>query len=386
MSHHLLITGDYPPRSGGQARYLRDLWSGLTASRATVLAPHVSDQPDDAHESGPEIKRVRMPLSEGLAARLVRTAVLTLQAVRHAVRLNVSAVHAGQIMAGGTAALVCHRLLGCPYTLVAHGSDVMEFARHPVAGPLASTILRNADRIVANSRFTADEVVRLGADPARVRVVHPVVDFTRFDAERTAATIRARYGLAGQIVLLTVARLVPRKGHDTVLDALEIVRREFPYIHYLIVGDGPARASLERRVERCGLSDQVTFAGFVPDEELPGCYAAADLFVMVSRELPAKGDVEGFGIVYLEASAAGRPVVAGRSGGVSDAVEDGVSGLLVDPGDPRAVGEAILQLLRDPALRARMARAGQERVRDRFSLQRGSTAFMEILDELTGGC
>jgi len=139
-------------------------------------------------------------------------------------------------------------------------------------------------------------------------------------------------------------------------------------------------------VAKLGVERFVTFAGFVPDEELPGCYAAADLFVMVSRERPQRGDVEGFGIVYLEASAAGRPVVAGRSGGVSDAVEDGVSGLLVDPEDAGAVGEAVSQLLRDPGLRARMARAGRQRVRDRFSVQRGSGAFMEMLDELAGGC
>jgi phosphatidylinositol alpha-1,6-mannosyltransferase len=386
MSRHLLITGDYPPRPGGQARYLRDLWSGLSASRATVLAPHVPGRGEPDRGTGPEVVRVHLPLGNGLGARLARTVALTSRALSHARRTKVAAVHAGQIMAGGTAALACHRVLGCPYTLVAHGADLMEFAHHPLAGPLAARIVRRADRVVANSRYTAGEVVRLGADPARVRVVHPVVDAERFAAERAAATIRARYGLAGQTVLLTVARLVRRKGHDTVLDALEIVRREFPDIHYLIVGDGPARAELGRTVRRLGLHDRVTFAGFVPDEELPGCYAAADLFVMVSRELPAKGDVEGFGIVYLEASAAGRPVVAGRSGGVSDAVEDGVSGLLVDPEDPRAVAEAMARLLRDPGLRVRLATAGRERVRDRFSLQSGSAAFMEMLDELAGCC
>jgi phosphatidylinositol alpha-1,6-mannosyltransferase len=130
----------------------------------------------------------------------------------------------------------------------------------------------------------------------------------------------------------------------------------------------------------------VTFAGFVPEEELPGCYAAADLFVMVSRELASRGDVEGFGIVYLEASAAGRPVVAGRSGGVEDAVEDGVSGILVDPEDPGALVEALTRLLRDPDLRRRMARAGRERVVTQFSRESGAAAFTEVIDELAGGC
>jgi phosphatidylinositol alpha-1,6-mannosyltransferase len=330
--------------------------------------------------------RVGIPLGAGTPARVWRTALLTLHALRLARRSGVAAVHAGQIMASGTAALACHRLLGCPYTLVAHGADLLEFARHPLAGRLAAMILRSADRIVANSRFTAAEVVRLGADAARVRVLHPVVDAERFNAESVAAAIRARYGLAGQTVLLTVARLVRRKGHDTVLEALAEVRREFRDVHYLVVGDGPIRGELERKAERLGIADSVTFAGFVPDEELPGCYAAADLFVMVSRERPSKGDVEGFGIVYLEASAAGRPVVAGRSGGVEDAVEDGVSGILIDPEDPGALVEALSRLLRDPDLRRRMARAGRERVVTRFSQESGVAAFTEVLDELAGGC
>jgi phosphatidylinositol alpha-1,6-mannosyltransferase len=386
MSRHLLITGDYPPRAGGQARFLRDLWGGLPSSRATVLAPRVAGESDEPDVSGPEIVRVGIPLGSGTPARVWRTALLTFHALRLGRRRRVSAVHAGQIMASGTAALACHRLLGCPYTLVAHGADLLEFARHPLAGRLAAAILRNADRVVANSRFTAAEVVRLGADAARVRVLHPVVDAERFSAESVAAAIRARYGLAGQTVLLTVARLIRRKGHDTVLEALAEVRREFRDVHYLVVGDGPTRGELERKAERLGIADGVTFAGFVPEEELPGCYAAADLFVMVSRELASTGDVEGFGIVYLEASAAGRPVVAGRSGGVEDAVEDGVSGILVDPEDPGALVEALTRLLRDPDLRRRMARAGRERVVTRFSRESGAAAFTEVIDELAGGC
>jgi phosphatidylinositol alpha-1,6-mannosyltransferase len=365
---------------------LRDLWGGLPATRATILAPRIAGESEAPNPNGPEVVRVGIPLGVGTAARLWRTILLTVHALRIARRRRVSAVHAGQIMAGGTAALVCHQLLGRPYTLVAHGADLLEFARHPLAGRLAASILRNADRIVANSRFTAAEVVRAGADPARVRVLHPVVDAERFNAESVAAAIRARYGLAGQTVLLTVARLVRRKGHDSVLDALAEVRRESPDVHYLVVGDGPTRGELERKAEKLGIADAVTFAGHVPEEELPGCYAAADLFVMVSRERASKGDVEGFGIVYLEASAAGRPVVAGRSGGVEDAVEDGVSGILVDPEDPAALVEALSRLLRDPDLRRRMARAGRERVVTRFSRESGAAAFTEVLDELAGGC
>lgn len=386
MRRDLLVTGDYPPRPGGQARFLHDLWGRLPAARATVLAPTIPGAPTaPLTNRAPEVVRVRLPLGTTALARVSRAALLAVHAVRWARRRRVGAVHAGQIMAGGTAALACHLLLGLPYTLVAHGADMLEFARHPVAGKLTAAILRRANRIVANSRFTASEVVRLGADPGRVRVLHPVVDARRFRAEGEAAGIRTRYGLAGRTVLLTVGRLVPRKGHDTVIEALPAVLREIPEAHYLVVGDGPARESLERRASSLGIEDRVTLAGYVPDDDLPGYYAAADLFVMVSRERPAMGDVEGFGIVYLEASAAGRAVVAARTGGVPDAVEDGVSGLLVDPEDANGLAKALVRLLRDGDLRNRLARAGRDRVRERFSLERASAGFTEVMDELAGG-
>jgi phosphatidylinositol alpha-1,6-mannosyltransferase len=386
MRRDLLVTGDYPPRPGGQARFLHDLWGRLPSARATVLAPRIPGaSPARIAEQAPEVIRVRLPLGNSSAARIARAALLAMHAVRWARRRRVHAVHAGQIMAGGTAALACRRLLGLPYTLVAHGADMLEFARHPLAGKLTSAILRHADRIVANSRFTASEVVRLGAEPGRVRVLHPVVDERRFRAEGKAAGVRSQYCLGGRTVLLTVGRIVPRKGHDTVIEALPAVLRQVPDAHYLVVGDGPARESLEQAVARLGVAGRVTFAGHVPDGDLPGYYAAADLFVMVSRERPEMGDVEGFGIVYLEASAAGRAVVAARTGGVADAVEDGVSGLLIDPEDADGLEEVLVRLLRDGALRDRLARAGRERVRERFTLDRARAGFTEVMDELAGG-
>ena len=139
VRHDLLITGDYPPRPGGQARYLESLWGGFTLERATVLAPQMASgsEPD---ERGPAVKRVRLPLGEGLACRLGRTVLMVLHAVRLSYRLDVTAVHAGQLMAGGTAALVCHYLWRVPYSVVVHGADMMEFTGHPLARRLAQAL------------------------------------------------------------------------------------------------------------------------------------------------------------------------------------------------------------------------------------------------------
>lgn len=384
LRHQLMITADYPPRPGGQARYLGDLWGGLSPARATVLGPRVHGNGTDARPVGPRVLRARLPLGGGVASRVLRTILLAVHAMRVARRLEVRAVHAGQIMASGAAALVCRKICGCPYTVVVHGADLLEFSGHPLAGRLARRILAGAACVIANSRFTAAAVAELGVDRGKIRVLYPMVDADRFSADCAGAALRARHGIAGRTVMLTVARLVPRKGHDTVLAALPAVLRHQPDTHWLVVGDGPSRAALERRATRLGVRDHVTFVGFVPEPELPAYYAAADLFVMVSRDRAAHGDVEGFGIVYLEAAAAGKAVLAGDSGGVVDAVEDEVSGLLVDPDSVDDVAAGLVRLLGDLELRNRLARAGRRRVRELFSLERGRAAFAEVLDELAG--
>jgi phosphatidylinositol alpha-1,6-mannosyltransferase len=170
-------------------------------------------------------------------------------------------------------------------------------------------------------------------------------------------------------VILTVGRLAERKGHDIVLRALPTVLRKFPETRYLIVGTGPEEQRLRHLAVELGVAEQVVFAGRMPDEDLPDCYAACDVFVMVSREIPAKGDVEGFGIVYLEANAQGKPVVGARSGGVADAVEDGVTGLMVDSTDPENVADAILRLLANKDWAACLGIQGRNRVRTEFSME-----------------
>jgi phosphatidylinositol alpha-1,6-mannosyltransferase len=160
-------------------------------------------------------------------------------------------------------------------------------------------------------------------------------------------------------VVLTVGRRVERPGHDLVIRALTALEEQS--VRYVIAGTGPEEGRLRRLVEALGVRDRVLFTGHVPDEDLPGLYAACDVFVMPSRALGARDGIEGFGTVFLEAGACAKPVIGGWSGGVSEAVEDGVTGLLVDPHDPEALAEALRRLLRDPELRRRMGEAGRTR-------------------------
>jgi phosphatidylinositol alpha-1,6-mannosyltransferase len=190
-------------------------------------------------------------------------------------------------------------------------------------------------------------VTRYGTDPRRFRPLD-------------ATPLRTRLELGTRTVLLTIARLVPRKGIDSVLAALARVRSAVPDVVYLIAGDGPDRARLEQLARSARVDDAVRFVGPIADDELPLWYSLADVFVMPSRSEPP--DVEGFGIVFVEAAACERPVVAARAGGVPDAVADGVSGLLAEPGDDAGLARALIELLSDRARRADLGRRARERV------------------------
>ena len=200
----------------------------------------------------------------------------------------------------------------------------------------------------------------------RIVALYGGVDAERFRPDLDGSPIRARYGLEGKRVLLSVGRLVERKGVDTVFKALPTVLERCPEARYLVVGEGPYRAFLERLAADLDLGGKVVFAGHVAQDDLPLVYAAADVFVMASRVIEANAEVEGFGLVFLEANACGKPVVGGRSGGVVDAVANGETGLLADPLNPEDVARALSALLCDPAYARRLGENGRRRVEREF--------------------
>jgi phosphatidylinositol alpha-1,6-mannosyltransferase len=162
---------------------------------------------------------------------------------------------------------------------------------------------------------------------------------------------------------------------------LPLVRARVPGARLRIAGDGPLREYLQRIAQSVAVDDAVEFLGEVADASLPDLYRTSDAFVLMSRESPSKGGAEGFGIVCLEAGACGKPVVAGRSGGLVDAVEDGVTGILVDPEDPAAVAEALIAVLSDQALARRLGQAGRDRVLTRFTWEQVIADARRVFEE-----
>jgi phosphatidylinositol alpha-1,6-mannosyltransferase len=226
-------------------------------------------------------------------------------------------------------------------------------------------VYRAASAVIANSANTQSLIVGLGLPAERVPVVHPGVDPTRFRPGVDGRSIRQALLRGGDTVLLSVGRLQLRKGHDLVIEAVAALRDRLPGLRYAIAGDGEERGRLETLASARGVADAVTFMGPVPADDLPACYAACDIFVMPNRQEGA--DIEGFGIVFLEAAAAERPAIGGRSGGAPEAIEAGLTGLLVGGTDPQELAAVIERLAGDPGLRAALGRAGRERVVNGFT-------------------
>jgi phosphatidylinositol alpha-1,6-mannosyltransferase len=292
-------------------------------------------------------------------------------------REGIRQIHCGKVLPEGWVALCAKQLLRIPYVVFAHGEEITTGVLSRRLRFVLPLVYRSASAVVANSENTKKLVVGLGVPEHRVFVLHPSVTVERFrTAETDAARIRQRHALGDGPVLLTVGRLQKRKGHDRAIEALPRLLESFPGLRYVIVGTGEERESLADLAERLGVSDRVVFPGLVPDEDLPGYYGACDLFVMPNRT--ERSDIEGFGIVFLEAAAAGKPAVAGASGGAGEAVVDGVTGLLVDGERSDAISRAVKRLLHDPAGARRMGRAGYERVCREFTYEQAARRLCEI--------
>ena len=291
-----------------------------------------------------------------------------LQAFKMAALDRPSRFHCGQVLSSGVPGWVCKRLFGVPYVVYVYGSESARLGRG-LQGWLMRRALEECDRVVANSDATSAEFRTFGVPEARIVRVYPGVDPHRFRPGPKDPEGVRRYGLEGKRVLLTVARLDQRKGHDVVIRALGRLRETHPDLVYLIAGMGREEARLRSLAESLQVKDRVRFAGFVPESDLPSVYNLCEVFVMPNRVTEGtrlEGDVEGFGISFVEAGACGKPVVAGRSGGAGEAVLEGTTGLLVDPRSESEVAEAIGRLLENPQEARRLGEAGRCRAESMF--------------------
>jgi phosphatidylinositol alpha-1,6-mannosyltransferase len=273
------------------------------------------------------------------------------------------------------------KVLGLPFVVYAHGNEILALRESTWKRPTEA--LCAASSVFANSRYTAELVQDLGVDRHRIRILHPGCDIQTFQPRPPSAELRERLlgNRLARPLLLTVGNLVERKGHDMVIRTVAELAQHLPDLRYLIVGVGPAKQYLETLAAELRVQDRVIFVGRVADQQLPNYYALCDVFVMPSRLRDTAHDVEGFGLVFLEANACGKPVVAGRSGGIPDAVVDGETGYLVNPESAPEIAAAIWSLTRDPAAAADMGECGRRRVVEGFTWRHAYIRVVAALDE-----
>jgi phosphatidylinositol alpha-1,6-mannosyltransferase len=302
-------------------------------------------------------------------------------AMRHLVRGRPDVIHCGETLPSGAAGLMISRLFGIPYVVWFHDNPFGPVTRFGY--PLRRFVAKNADGIATTCSFARDSIVAEGIDNRRVALITPGVDPDSFMPSDEAKSVRSRYGIEGKTVLFTVSRLLPHKGQDTVIRLMPELLKTHPDVVYLVGGCGGYRVELERLACEVGVSERVIFAGFIPQEEMAAHYSACDLFIMLNREVEGLS-WEGFGLVLLEAAACGRPVIAGRAGGVADSVVDNETGFLVDPNNPAEVRDKIEMLLGDRDLAGRMGRNGMERAVNGFRWENSARKTVEFSARIVG--
>ncbi|MBL7074880.1 glycosyltransferase family 4 protein [candidate division KSB1 bacterium] len=361
----LLITNDFPPIVSGISTYFYQLWRFLPRKSVFILAPKTGGDKEFDRKDTLRVIRKGWPLGESLLAKIFKTLLNAFWVLHYVKTLRVDKLHCGQIVASGPAGWLCKRLLKVPYTIYVYGSETVRFGHSIFLSGLMKKVLASAAQIVPNSDFTLQEYRDFGVSDEKMVKITPGVDTTFFHPEPPRTDLVKKFGMEGCRVLLTVSRLDERKGHDKVIEALPQVLEKWPHLKYIIVGRGREEGRLRGLVDGFGLKRHVIFAGFVPDPELPDCYNLCDIFVLPNRETEdywrLKGDYEGFGIVFLEAAACGKPVIGGKSGGVTEAVVEGETGLLVDPSSVEEISGAILRLLDNEELAQEMGARGRDR-------------------------
>lgn len=368
----LVVTNDYPPRIGGIQRTLEALVEQLPPDRVAVLCPAFDGS--EAFDARASYRVFRQP----------ERFLWPTRAIARRVEAAISDFGADVVLFGATypLALIGPRLAkrGTPYLPAAHGFEYW-LSIAPGAHGLMRRATSRATRVpVMCSEFIARVVRTAVRERVPVSVMYPGADVETFHPDLPFDDLLEAHGVAGRPLVVCVSRLVPRKGQDVLIRAMPEIRRRVPDATLLVVGGGPYRDRLEE-MGRHAPTGAVVFAGQVSEVDLPRYYRAGDVFALPCRARLGGLEVEGWGNVFIEAAACGRPVVVGDSGGARETLVDGVTGRLVDGSDVTAVADAVAALLEDPARAEAMGAAGRARVERHFTWQRAAAQLAGWLRE-----
>jgi phosphatidyl-myo-inositol dimannoside synthase len=370
----LLVTNDFPPRPGGIQSFVHNL--AVRQPPGSVVVYASTWRGAAAFDAEQPFEVVREPTGV-----LLPTPRVARRAAEVARSHGCDTVWFGAAAPLGLLAAGLRRRAGVGRAVAqTHGHEV-GWAALPGARTALRRIARNVDVVTYLGDYSRVRLARAIDGLTDLRRLAPGVDVTAYHPDVDGGEVRARHGLVDRPLVVCVSRLVPRKGQDALIRALPAIRCRVRDAALLVVGGGPHRATLERLAREAGVGEHVVFTGSVPGPDLPAHYAAGDVYAMPCRTRNGGLDVEGLGIVYLEASATGLPVVAGDSGGAPDAVREGETGYVVDGRDLAALADRVSALLADPGLARRMGAAGRRWVEREW---RWETQAQRMADLLRG--
>lgn len=367
MDKTLIVTNDFPPRPGGIQAFLHNMALRLDPDRIVVYASTWKRGPEGAEATAAFDAEQPFTVVRDRTTMLLPTPRVTRRATQLLRTHGCSSVWFGAAAPLGLMAPALRRAGARRLVATTHGHEA-GWAQLPASRQLLRRIGESTDTITYLGEYTRSRIAAALTPAAADRMVQlpPGVDEKTFHPDSGGDAVRARLGLTDRPVVVCVSRLVPRKGQDTLILAMPAILAEVPDAVLLIVGGGPYADELRKLAAETGVQDSVRFTGPVPWAELPAHYGAGDVFAMPCRTRRGGLDVEGLGIVYLEASATGLPVVAGDSGGAPDAVLDGETGWVVRGGSAEESAERIVALLGDAELRRRMGERGRAWVEEKW--------------------
>ena len=378
----LALAQDFPPISGGVSVYAANLfknWSG----KVIILAPEYDKSYSEEFPPNIAVKRIPMDLKRGGIWSFLKRQVCLYKASLRIIREEkINLIHCTHISSGLTA-LLLKKLHAMPYVLYTYGSEIS--GQHGIIRHnLAKLILKNALWLTTMSNFTRKAIMKFGIDKERIRFLVGV-EIDRFSRVGDISATKKKYNINGGPIILTVARLMPHKGIDTVIKALPEILKKYPNLLYLVVGEGPYRETLEDLSKKLKVEDHIKLLGDIPHDKLQdeteAFYSICDLFVLISRNIDGI-EAEGFGLVFLEAGLSKKAAVGGKSGGIQDAVIDGETGRLVNPDDPHEVARNVLFLLENRKAAELMGENGYKRAVKKFYWKTNVRKWEEELNGL----
>jgi len=360
----LLVSVDFPPHTDGVSTISRELSIQIAEAGKKMFVIGPKDKGDKEFDARYPYQAFRVP---GYHWGYLRAIPILFCMLFVVFRYGIKKIFAMNIAYGGLLSWLLSFVKRLDYVIFAYGYEFEKVKRHSLARWLYLRIYGRAKAIICCSRAVRERLISFGAEAYKIKVLYPAVDFGRYYPSDVPRKYLEEKGLWGRKILLTTGRLVERKGHDQVIRALPEIIKCFPDVLYCISGIGPNEENLRKITRESGVVDYVRFLGRLPEKELLYLYNACALFIMPSREIEREGHIEGFGIVFLEANACGKPVIGGRSGGVLEAIQEGETGLLVNPDSCLEIAEKVVFLLSKPDEAKKMGSRGLDWVRKNFN-------------------